>query len=479
MDEGLTPSGDQARLISEANAPALSGEIPLQRTTARRASMDGGLLTTLLLILAQSFTIPVLAVGPSWAVWPTLADVAVVLLVIFGVLKISGSAPPDARGPALVSGLCALGALVSYALWVVLGVNNLPQQQSGIEVGGYQLARLAQALAVYWVVSRLRFDEKQRHILGNAVGITLGVVCAGVLLTGLGVVQRAVFAAHLPVSHQSGPWLEYILGQDSAGLGTIGYNHSYVAMQLLMLLALRLHLGSRHPFVDGGLAAIVWAATFLSGARNGLATATLFLALWLWKKPRQAAAAGVVAGTLILLASASALRSDANIEDLIERQGTIMHSTEARNLSGRDGIWRERLRFLNEEPIRWITGSGFGSAYQSGDNAHMLYLHLVVETGICGLSCFLVLFGVVLRALAKAERQAPKALWLCTVVLLVSGITQETLYPTPAFGGFLVLYSLSVALALQEHRAEQPRPASPARESGREMHPLLPGSGGV
>jgi hypothetical protein len=35
-----------------------------------------------LYLLAQAFMIPVRAVGPSWAIWPTLADVALFMLCL-------------------------------------------------------------------------------------------------------------------------------------------------------------------------------------------------------------------------------------------------------------------------------------------------------------------------------------------------------------------------------------------------------------
>jgi len=257
-----------------------------------------------------------------------------------------------------------------------------------------------------------------------------------------------VFSAHLPGGYQAGAWVHYVrsTGAGGAGLGTIGYNHGYVAAQVLLLVSLRIHLSSgQKAFSDGILLFVSIIACFLSGSRAGMAASLVFaVALWA-KKPIYTLIVVVLLSVAAITVPADWL---ANLDPIMERQLTLTKAYEPQNWSGRVDIWVDRLAFLNENPVRWIIGSGFGSAVESGSNAHMLYFHIILETGLIGLSTFLLLGHKVLQYLRRHESSAQPILWI-TVALLVSSLTQETFYPDTSMGQFLGFYLCSLAVALR------------------------------
>jgi O-antigen ligase len=132
----------------------------------------------------------------------------------------------------------------------------------------------------------------------------------------------------------------------------------------------------------------------------------------------------------------------------LDRQKTIGSAYEADGLAGRVEIWNDRIGMLNENPILWFIGTGFGSAIETGDNGHMLYLHITVECGIIGLAVFLFLVRNVAGTLWRRERGV-KFFWCATLALLVSGLTQETFYPVPALSQFCGLYLFCLAVVLR------------------------------
>ncbi|WP_445174134.1 hypothetical protein, partial [Microcoleus sp.] len=118
------------------------------------------------------------------------------------------------------------------------------------------------------------------------------------------------------------------------------------------------------------------------------------------------------------------------------------------NLSGRDEIWAAHLTALDENPVSWFVGNGFGSAIDRGANAHMLYLQITSETGLIGLCIFSILFSMILFYLNKIEIKEKPFFW-GTVTFLITAVSQETFYPQPALGQFLGLYLSSVAIVLR------------------------------
>jgi O-antigen ligase len=261
----------------------------------------------------------------------------------------------------------------------------------------------------------------------------------------------------LPQSpEEAGPWSRYAIfsAYTGQGWGTINYNHAYVAAQVIMLAGFRIHLGGANKVLLNNLLLVTATITcFLTGSRNGLATILLLAGIYGLRNPLYGAVALLITAASSVLAFIwfpSSLETLGVVGgSMVERQGTLLSASDPENLAGRDEIWLERLDFLDAKPIRWFVGTGFGSALDSGNYAHMLPLHLILETGIIGLILFVFLFFVILRYLYQLEI-GDKGMFWTTVVFLFSTVTQETFYPVPAFGQFMGFYLCAVAIALRQ-----------------------------
>lgn len=206
-----------------------------------------------------------------------------------------------------------------------------------------------------------------------------------------------------------------------------------------MLLSLRMHLGqSKKVLSDNIFLLISIIACFFTESRSGLASILTFAIMYWFQKQTYAVTtvvSAVFVGLTALIIAPNRVNLQSSEGSLIERQGTLVDVGNAENLSGRDQIWMERMKFLNEEPIRLVFGTGFGTATDSGYKAHLLVLHITLETGLIGLFLFLFLFAHILYYLYRRETGV-KAILLATIAFFVSSLSQETLYFTPAFVHF-------------------------------------------
>ncbi|NJL66274.1 MAG: hypothetical protein HC894_04580 [Microcoleus sp. SM1_3_4] len=145
---------------------------------------------------------------------------------------------------------------------------------------------------------------------------------------------------------------------------------------------------------------------FISESRSGFAAILFLMSLYLISKPIYALCIVNLAWILPVMASTLGLQSiEVNSVEgsIIERQLTVFQANKSENLSGRDERWAAHLSALDENPVNWFVGNGFGSAIDRGDNAHMLYLQITSETGLIGLSVFIILFIRILFYLYKIE----------------------------------------------------------------------------
>jgi hypothetical protein len=404
-------------------------------------------------LAAQSFTIPIIPIGP-WAVWICLPDLAIAYLVWAFIQENSHLRIPSVANRTILQVLITviLGAIPSYIIYFTAFQQD---GGKGINFGLFQIYRLLQFIAVFWISSRIPLDAKRIATLKRITVWVLLFVCAGIILTFFAIVPLTLIGAHLPKSTAiAGPWAYLSTYRIGNGWGTIGYSHAYVASQVILLMGVTLHLShslnDRSPISFYLIMATL--SCFLSGSRSGFA-AMLLLALVYWlRKP--AYMLTVLGMGLLIVPFFEGLKwilsaSQSTDGVILDRQLTLLDATNPEQLSGRGEIWMERLQFLDAEPLRWFWGSGFGSAVDSGNNAHMLPLHITLETGVIGLALFIILFGLILYSLYRHE-VASKAMFLTTFVLLISSVSQETFYPVPAQGHFLGFYLCCLAVSLRE-----------------------------
>lgn len=402
-------------------------------------------------LISQAYMIPVWTVGP-WPIWPRFADVGVALFAI-GLIADSSRWIPRVEARSIRHQMLMLvsGCVVSYLLITVLcaqlGIWDSQESDRGQMFGGFFLYRMVQFTVVVWGTTRIEFTPKRLYLLRRLVTLVLVATCVPVILTYFSIVSCSAFVAHLPSGfNEAGPWA-YYWTTTGGGWGTIGYNHAYTAVQILMLLALRMHLAPRSSAtIDAVLLLLALIVVFMSASRAGLAAMAVFSLCIASKKPRLAFVAMV-----IVLCGASTMFDllPASISDRFsltaERQSTILAANDVENLSGRDHIWQTYGEFLGRNPVCIFIGRGFGSSFGISGGAHMLYLTIIVETGLIGLLVFSAFFYRILSALRRYEVGAQPIFW-ATICLLLSSCTQETFYPVSALGHFLGLYLCSVAI---------------------------------
>ncbi|CAM3610556.1 O-antigen ligase family protein [Deinococcus frigens] len=391
-------------------------------------------------LLFQWFGLPVLAVGPSWALWQTVPD-----LLLWAALGAAAlyQRPVGRAQVGVWRGLLGLGAgcVLAFALLFWMRDGHL-----GVAVpfGLFQLFKLIQILGLFWVVSRLPLSRALLARWHTAVLISFVITVVTVAWTYFSPALPTLLGQVLPHGLGiSGPWESYYLHNEK-GLGAIGYNHAHVAAMVLLQAALLgiLRPGRSQMWVL--VAALL--ACFLSGARAGLVGCLLFVVLESVRMPLRASlslALLVLAGLVVL----PSLQGD--LGGLIARQSTLLDAGDASNLAGRADIWRVYLDALLADPARMLIGSGFGSGVaNNGANAHTLILQVVYETGLAGLSVLLIFFVVlIMRLRALGTRAAGIALNLLAGLWLTA-LTTETFYPVPALGSFLPLLALALAVAL-------------------------------
>jgi O-antigen ligase len=420
-------------------------------------------------LVAQAFTIPLVAIGP-WPIWPTLADLAFGFLLLAWLMspKSAERSATRSRAPLVVFGLLAFCA-ASYVLFTVV-LENLDVlefgSKRGFQTGAFQLVRLIQFATLFWLVSQIPLTPFRLHVLLRSARWVLVIVSGLIIATYLGLIAQSAVVGHLPAGAVAvGPWQVLLTSIHDQGLGAVGYNHAYVAAQATALLALCLHLAPRDAIWSQiGLISLSTAAVTVTGSRAGLLAHLLFLFMYLaWRSWPTLIVLGVLGIALTVAPGAfspelpqtntSQTLTSEQQETLpiLERQRTVFSLGDGESLSGRDSIWQEKVSALNDSPLHWVTGWGFGTSsdHGYGITAHMLPLQIVVEMGLIGFAVFSVVFAALLMALWKAE-SAPKVVFLLAIALQVSSLSQENFYPIAAMGHFLGLFLVIVAIALRQ-----------------------------
>ena len=100
--------------------------------------------------------------------------------------------------------------------------------------GGAQLYRVAQALVVYRCAAALSIDPMRIWIMKRLSLAVFVLICASVQATYSGLVTTTMLSQHLPADQATaGAWAGYVVGMRE-GLGSVGYNHGYTAIEVLV-----------------------------------------------------------------------------------------------------------------------------------------------------------------------------------------------------------------------------------------------------
>ncbi len=449
---------------------ALTSELafrPAQSRAEGGTALDRWLIVSIFFfLLSQAYLIPIVAVGPSWTLWPRIADLASGMMALGVALKfLEGFRLPQPHRQILVGllvflWLAAMSVLISTILLPRLSY-IFPKYDQAFQWGAYHLLRMVQFVLVFCAASLVSISPQTKHWLARTTALVLVFLCVSVVANYLKILPNEIIIGHLPSDKSvAGPWSEF--GSEGDGLGTVGYNHAYTAAQVMLAFAFYFCLtDQRLSLVSGLLLVASLVAVLLSGSRAGLGSMLVMVGvcvfLWtsrgyllplIWFLVVLAAAVTTFVALPGEVLSHTAHSVQTANEKLLARQVTTFKGYKSENLSGRTDIWKSRLKYLNEEPYRWIFGAGFGSAPVSGLNAHLLPLNIIVELGIIGLVVFSALCWLIGRQLWQLEPPGRPFFW-SSVAILLTCLTQETFYPVPALGHYLGFYLFCLAIVLQ------------------------------
>jgi hypothetical protein len=286
--------------------------------------------------------------------------------------------------------------------------------------------------------------------------------------------------AHLPSGRIAGAWAPYFINQ-ARGLGAVGYNHAYVAAQILLLLALKMVLDDRpRSIVNAAFLLLGIAAAFASGSRAGLAAILLYAFCLFVRNPRYIPLVALLLFLASMFVPGEMLKSH-DLAGMAEAQGEIADPMQAEQFRARIALWQAWFDWFCREPDLLITGIGFGGT--RGDQAigaatHSMPAMVLVECGVLGLLVYLWLVFVALDTLRRVESPPQPLLW-GSICLLFGALTQETFYPVAAMGHFLVMYMGALAIALQlpaTHRNARGSSPSPTKRILPGKAPTFPGA---
>lgn len=448
-------------------------------------------------LMAQVYTLPIVVFGP-WALWPTLPDIAFLGLVAAWIISPSSTEPiPDyARKILIAFATLTFVVCLSYVIFTLLGFNldSLAfASNKGVGFGFYESLRMVQVLVLVRIVISIPFSPKRTATLRRVVTAAAWVVSLSVIATYFEIIDTSQLAPHIPNDKDvAGAWWHYVNNFNHYGLGAISYTHANVAAHTLLLVGFAVHLAgesrwkSSMPLLFTGLV-----ATLLTGSRAGFVAMALLVGVYMLRRsPRwifNVSLAGVATAllTLLVVSAMPPVYGDSQngFLAILDRQAAIFQPLESGNLVGRNEIWAGRIDALNDDPIRWLIGWGFGSSPDTGPglSPHMMVLQIIVELGIWVLVAVCVWLAWLLAHLWRVGGRDKVMFWT-TVALLLSSATQETFYPVPSTGGFLAVFMVSVLVGLRTDfritvspsRADRRVPHAFTRNPGSHAMPLRP-----
>jgi hypothetical protein len=228
------------------NIPDISSaKLPVDYLKQTRALFVG----LCLYILSQAFLVPIVPIG-NWSIWPNLSDFAFLILITVFVINLNARRKwisSETNNHVLRILLAVLlGVFLSYFAYLSF-IYIIPETNKSIDTGIYRLYRTTQFVLIFLAVSKIPLTPDRLQILRKLVDLVFLITCLGIFLTFTSIIPLSLVTSHLPLT---GAWIYFANTSADGGraLGFVGYNHAYVATQILLIIALRLHLTEELPF---------------------------------------------------------------------------------------------------------------------------------------------------------------------------------------------------------------------------------------
>ncbi len=418
-----------------------------------------------LFLAAQVYNVPVLPIGPIWALWPTFADIVMVMLFVSVLFYRHPLPSTNRRIFRLLIGVFIFLTInfLGLTVWSYMLELRFVEGNEGFRFAISGLYRVAQVIAIFYVVSIIPLNEKRHHIIERIIFVVISVSLFLIFLTYLQIVTTTQLSAHLSSDPNiSGPWagLYRLYDVTPDGLGAISYNHGIVASQIITLLGFLLFISNGRNILRNNIIVIICiAGNFVSGSRTGFIAITILGAILYLQTVRQRPVYSIfvaLGGILILYLGLTQGLFEETLSNAVERQIVTVTNVEggSANLSGRLDFWEDHINILNENLLHWFIGSGLGTTKDTGHHSHNNYLTVVFEMGLIGLVGYFLFLANILKAIWQHDIKQ-KPFFLLTLILLFTSLTLEVFYPAAQRSAWLPLYFTMLAIVIQRNNVKE------------------------
>jgi len=167
-------------------------------------------------------------------------------------------------------------------------------------------------------------------------------------------------------------------------------------------------------------------AALLTASRGGLVTVVISMGFPLLAMPSISRRAKIALVVMVTICAGSVVYFWSDIS--VGRLSTILDQLSARDMNGRVEIWQRGFEVFLDNPLLGVGAGAFGATVVGGVGAelaaHNSYLGVLVEHGLIGLVCFLLIAFSLIRQTWWSP-PLERRLWF--VMLLAWGVTLSTL----------------------------------------------------
>ena len=235
--------------------------------------------------LSLCCTIPIVAIGPSFIIWPSSSELGGYALLVLAIKRYFGLNDRERRA---VDRFGSNIKMLWIAVYWYIGVITLVMtdiMQFKMIYPGWTLFRLMQW---FFIIPYLLFYCNEKEIKSLSYGILLGAIINGIvcILQRIGILMPSQLFAHLMYSSGGGYWAKIaerggLIGGESIGI----YSYSRVATGFFLGISPALIVTSaRNWFVKISLLIVVLIGIAFTGSRTGLVAFFLVLFMLFFSK---------------------------------------------------------------------------------------------------------------------------------------------------------------------------------------------------
>lgn len=241
-----------------------------------------------------------------------------------------------------------------------------------------------------------------------------------------------------------------------------GPNHCHLGLYMLVALAIALHRSHAYPsrqWWPAGVAFLAFVSIMLSGSRSALAGSFILLAAYFFRRLSFANFFKLIVVAVMVGSVFTYIVKQRKHESTAGAQFQVAKGVHIDKSAGRRFLmWIVSWQVINSSPERFVQGIGFTNyRWEYGkliklpfytNAAHNAFIHIWTETGLIGLLLYLSVYIVLfLQAWGRRKRDPPAMIMAALIAaMLVTCMTQETLYPNEAMCNFNVMFFFACLL---------------------------------